>query len=116
MNDNKNPKGEEEAIKEPKVYTYQDLIKFSGTEIYSGFGDMKESKKPSAPCYSFGTSMREAETKKYTTKEMADIDCYGNSTPQGPKYNVTDKYSYSSVPKWKFGSSSRDAGDSKPKY
>jgi hypothetical protein len=47
---------------------------------------------------------------------MADIDCYGNSTPQGPKYNVTDKFSYGSVPKWKFGTSSRDAVDSKGKY
>ena len=77
---------------------------------------MRESKKPSAPLYSFGTSVREAEPKKYTTKEMADIDCYGNSTPQGPKYNVTDKFSYGSVPKWKFGTASRDAGDSQPKY
>lgn len=47
---------------------------------------------------------------------MANIDCYGNSTPQGPNYNITDKFSYSSVPKWKFGSGPRDAGDSKPKY
>ena len=77
---------------------------------------MRESKKPSAPLYSFGTSGREAEPKKYTTKEMANIDCYGNSTPQGPKYNVTDKFSYGSVPKWKFGSAPRDAADSQPKY
>ncbi len=26
---------------EKKVYTYQDLIKFSNTEIYSGFGEMR---------------------------------------------------------------------------
>lgn len=47
---------------------------------------------------------------------MADIDCYGNSTPQGPKYNLTDKFTYSSVPKWKFGNGVRDSTDSKPKY
>lgn len=47
---------------------------------------------------------------------MADIDCYGNSTPQGPKYNTTDKFSYQSVPKWKFGSGTRDTTDNKPKY
>jgi hypothetical protein len=30
-----------EEVKEKKVYTYQDLIKFSNTEIYSAFGEMK---------------------------------------------------------------------------
>lgn len=45
---------------EKKVYTYQDLIKFSNTEIYSAFGEIKDSKKPSAPKFSFGTSTRDA--------------------------------------------------------
>ena len=57
-----------EEIKEKKVYTYQDLIKFSNTEIYSAFGDMKESVKPSAPQFSFGTSTRDAEPKKFVSK------------------------------------------------
>lgn len=51
---------EEAKPKETKVYTYQDLIKFSGTEIYSAFGEIISSEKPSAPKYSFGTSVREA--------------------------------------------------------
>lgn len=46
-------------------------------DIYSGFGEIKESKKPSAPKYSFGTSTRDAEPKKFHSKEMAQIDCYG---------------------------------------
>ena len=62
---------------EKKTYTYQDLIKFSNLDVYSGFGEVKESKKPSAPKYSFGTSKREAEPKKFHSKEMAKIDCYG---------------------------------------
>lgn len=65
------------AKEDKKVYTYQDLIKFSNTEIYSGFGDMRESKKPTAPHYSFGTSKRDAEPKKFVSKEMAAIDCFG---------------------------------------
>lgn len=33
---------EEKDIKqEKKTYTYQDLIKFSNTDIYSGFGEIK---------------------------------------------------------------------------
>ena len=45
---------------EKKVFTYQDLIKFSNTEIYSAFGDVKDSTKQTAPKFSFGTSTREA--------------------------------------------------------
>jgi len=51
---------EDKETKEKKVYTYQDLIKFSNINIYSGFGEIKESVKPSAPQYSFGTSTRDA--------------------------------------------------------
>ena len=58
----------EQKKEEQKTYTYQDLIKFSNTEIYSAFGDVKESKKPSAPKYSFGTSNRDAEPKKFHSK------------------------------------------------
>lgn len=29
---------EKEVKQDKKVYTYQDLIKFSNTDIYSGFG------------------------------------------------------------------------------
>ena len=32
---------DKEAKQEKKVYTYQDLIKFSNTDIYSGFGEVK---------------------------------------------------------------------------
>lgn len=45
---------------EKKVYTYQDLIKFSNMDVYSSIGEVKDSKKPSAPKYSFGTSTRDA--------------------------------------------------------
>ena len=68
---------DKDAKQEKKVYTYQDLIKFSNLDIYSGFGEVKESIKPSAPKYSFGTSTRDAEPKKFQNKEMAKIDCYG---------------------------------------
>jgi hypothetical protein len=63
MSDIKAPEKEEK-----KTYTYQDLIKFSNTEIYSAFGEMHESKKPTAPHFSFGTSTREAEPKKFVSK------------------------------------------------
>lgn len=86
-----------------KVYTYQDLIKFSNTEIYSAFGDVKESQKPSAPKFSFGTSTRQAEPKKFVSKQMALVDCYGKQTPKGPNYIPTDKFNYTKDPSWKIG-------------
>jgi len=51
-----------------KVYTYQDLIKFNNTEIYSAFGEIHESKKPTAPQFSFGSSTRDAEPRKFVSK------------------------------------------------
>ena len=60
-----------------KTYTYQDLVKFSNVNVYSGFGEVKDSKKPSAPKFSFGTSTRAAGPKKYENKDMARIDCFG---------------------------------------
>ena len=72
---------EKDVKQEKKVYTYQDLIKFSNMDIYSGFGEVKESNKPSAPKFSFGTSTRDAEPKKFQNKEMARIDCYGTHPP-----------------------------------
>lgn len=84
---------------------------------------MLDSAKPSAPKFSFGTSVRDAEPKKYTTKEMADIDCFGISvvelgkaTPQGPNYNVTDKFNYQRQPTWKMGTQPRNTLDTKAKY
>ena len=68
---------EKEVKQEKKTYTYQDLIKFSNLDVYSGFGEVKESNKPSAPKFSFGTSTRDAEPKKFTNKETAWIDCFG---------------------------------------
>lgn len=102
--------------KEKKAYTYQDLIKFSNTEIYSAFGEMKESKKSTAPQFSFGTSTREAEPKKFVSKEMAVVDCFGKQTPKGPNYNVTDKFGYSKGPEWKIGTDPRNTLDTKAKY
>lgn len=103
--------------KEPKkVYTYQDLIKFSNTEIYSAFGEMRESKKPSAPHFSFGTSTRDAEPKKFVSKEMAVVDCFGKQTPKGPNYNVTDKFNYNKSQEWKIGTAPRNTLDTKAKY
>ncbi len=98
------------------MYTYQDLIKFSNTEIYSAFGDMKESKKPSAPLYSFGTATRDAEPKKFVSKEMAVVDCFGKQTPKGPNYNVTDQFAYTKSPSWKIGTNPRNTLDTKAKY
>lgn len=98
------------------MYTYQDLIKFSNTEIYSAFGEMKESKKPSAPQFSFGTSTRDAEPKKFVSKEMAVVDCFGKQTPKGPNYNVTDQFAYNKSPTWKIGTDPRNTLDTKAKY
>ena len=108
------PKSPEKDDK--KVYTYQDLIKFSNTEIYSGFGEMKESKKPSAPHFSFGTSTRDAEPKKFVSKEMAVVDCFGKQTPKGPNYNVHDRFDYKKGPEWKIGTFPRNTLDTKAKY
>ena len=111
MAEQKSPEKEEK-----KVYTYQDLIKFSNTEIYSAFGDMRESKKPSAPHFSFGTSTRDAEPKKFVSKEMAVVDCFGKQTPKGPNYNVHDKFIYNKGPEWKMGTFPRNTLDTKAKY
>lgn len=96
---------EKEVKQEKKTYTYQDLVKFSNLDVYSGFGEVKESNKPSAPKFSFGTSTRDAEPKKFTNKETAWIDCFGTlvfnagkQTPKGPNYNVHDKFLYSKAP------------------
>lgn len=111
MAEQKSPEKEEK-----KVYTYQDLVKFSNTEIYSGFGEMRESKKSTAPHFSFGTSNRDAEPKKYVSKEMAVIDCFGKQTPKGPNYNVHDKNDYNKAPEWKIGTYPRNTLDTKAKY
>ena len=101
---------------EKKAYTYQDLIKFSNTEIYSAFGEMRESNKPSAPHFAFGTSTRDAEPKKFVSKEMAVVDCFGKQTPKGPNYNVHDKFNYNKGPEWKIGTFPRNTLDTKAKY
>ena len=77
---------------------------------------MRESKKPSAPHFSFGTSTRDAEPKKFVSKEMAIVDCFGKQTPKGPNYNVTDKFSYQKGEEWKIGTAPRNTLDTKAKY
>jgi hypothetical protein len=77
---------------------------------------MKESKKASAPHFSFGTSTRDAEPKKFVSKEMAVVDCYGKTTIKGPNYNVTDKFNYSKGPEWKIGTNPRNTLDTKAQY
>lgn len=77
---------------------------------------MKESKKSTAPQFSFGTSTRDAEPKKFVSKEMAVVDCYGKQTPKGPNYQVTDQFNYNKSPQWKIGSSPRNTLDTKAKY
>lgn len=71
---------------EKKVYTYQDLIKFTNNDIYSGFGEVVDGTKPSAPQFSFGTGTRAAGPKKYVNKELIVMDCFGKQTPKGPNY------------------------------
>lgn len=51
------------------MYTYEDLIKFSSLDIYSGFGEIRESKKKSAPKFSFGTGTRDAVPKSINPKK-----------------------------------------------
>ena len=77
---------------------------------------MKESKKATSPKFSFGTSTRDAEPKKFVSKEMAVVDCYGKQTPKGPNYNVTDKFNYSKSPSWKMGTDPRNTLDTKAQY
>lgn len=40
------------------MYDYMDLVKFESKEVYSSFGKMKVSTRPSAPTYGFGTADR----------------------------------------------------------
>ena len=77
---------------------------------------MRESKKPSAPHFSFGTATRDAGPKKYVSKEMAVVDCFGKQTPKGPNYNVHDKFDYNKGPEWKIGTFPRNTLDTKAKY
>ena len=106
----------EDKPTEAKVYTYQDLIKFSNTNIYSGFGEVRDSTKTSAPHFSFGTGTRDVGPKKYVNKEMANLDCFGKDTKKGPNYNVTDAFSYDKAPAWKIGTNPRNTLDTKAKY
>ena len=82
------------AKQEKKVYTYEDLIKFSNTDIYSGFGEVKPSTKPSAPQFSFGTSRRDSAPKRYFNKELIVMDRVGKEAGKGPNYNVADIFTY----------------------
>jgi hypothetical protein len=77
---------------------------------------MKESKKPTSPQFSFGTATRDAEPKKFVSKEMAVVDCFGTQTPKGPNYNVTDKFNYHKGPEWKIGTNPRNTLDTKAQY
>ena len=77
---------------------------------------MRESKKPSAPHFSFGTATRDAGPKKFVSKEMAVVDCFGKQTPKGPNYNVHDKFDYNKGPEWKIGTFPRNTLDTKAKY
>lgn len=43
------PQKEDEKAKTQKVLTYQDLLQFENTEIYSAFGKMHQSEKGTAP-------------------------------------------------------------------
>ena len=52
------PEKKEEEKAPPKVYTYNDLLKFESAEIYSSFGKMRVSNKLSAPKFGFGTAER----------------------------------------------------------
>ncbi len=107
---------EKESTQPPKTYTYQDLIRFSSTQAYSSVGPNPLSNIKCNPHYSFGTGTRDAEPKKFISKEMAKVDCYGKNTPQGPNYNVTDKYAYRKQPEWKMGTQERNTLDIKAKY
>ena len=71
------------------------------------FGVTKWGKKNNAPRCAFGRSTREDETKRFVNGRIAGSDRFGLFTPNGPKYAVTDRYSYSRSPEWKMSRSPR---------
>jgi hypothetical protein len=48
-----------------RSYSYYDIVKMESKQIYSSIGEMIDSKKPTAPCYGFGTSDRKMRKKMF---------------------------------------------------
>jgi len=92
-----------------KVYTYQDLIQFQSSEVYSSIGKMRVSTKSSAPAYGFGTADRKQQAKVFTSKDLCKTQFVGTISP-GPNYEVSkmDKFYYNEDPKWTFGMDKRN--------
>ena len=97
------------------MLTYQDLLQFENTEIYSGFGKMYESKKESAPQYGFGTAHRDKLAKQFVSNELARITLVGKVSI-GPAYEVTDEFDYKKAPAFSVPRAVRNTLNTGPKY
>lgn len=63
-------------------------------------------------------NLRNTRRRRWLTL-TASVRCaskIGKATPQGPNYNVTDKFNYNRHPTWKIGTQPRNTLDTKAKY
>jgi len=99
----------------PATYTMRDLIDFEDNEIYSGFGRMNLSNKPTAPRYGFGKAHRNDGEKVYFSKKHCKAQFLGK-TSKGPNFEGTDVFAYKKAPGWIMGKNPRNTLDIKQPF
>lgn len=112
MDDDENKK---KAPSPPKTYTIKDVVDFECNDIYSAFGRMNMSKKPTAPKYGFGKADRAKMAKVYQSKAQCKSQFIGKTSP-GPNFEGTDNFDYDKAPGWIFGHEFRNTLDIKQPY
>ena len=99
----------------PKTYTIKDVVDFENAEIYSAFGHMHLSQKPTAAKYGFGKAGRDKAGKVYQSKAHCKSQFIGKVSP-GPNFEGTDVFDYDKAPGWVFGRDIRNTLDTRIPY
>lgn len=97
------------------MLTYQDLLHFENTEIYSSFGKMYTSEKGTAPLFGFGTAERDKLSKQFVSNDLAKKTLVGKNSI-GPNYQVTDEFDYQKAPAFSVPKAVRNTLNTGPKY
>jgi len=113
MNDDDENK--KKAPSPPKTYTIKDVVDFESNDIYSAFGRMYLSQKPTAEKYGFGKADRNSQNKVYNSKAHSKTQFIGK-TSIGPNFEGTDVFDYDKAPGWIFGHDVRNTLDTKQPY
>lgn len=99
----------------PKTYTMKDLVDFEDNDVYTAFGRMNLSTKPTAPKYGFGKAHRNDGEKVYFSKTHCKSQFLGK-TSKGPNFEGCDKFAYGKAPGWVFGKNMRNTLDIKQPF